>query len=203
MDPFYLVILPAVALSFALGQLNVRLASPLLAILDRWLRWLVFAFGTALICQRNELLDRPYWTLAAAFFLLWFLAETLYNWLAITAHSVSSLPLFPRYAVNASGEEWPVQPRLLKLREWLRAQGFRQMQALKLDTGDGAHLRVSIYQDAPATLRVQVTGLVGVPLGQAHPSPLIAVGIRPAGTVSVMDTRPTVGAVPALLTVIV
>ncbi len=68
--------------------------------------------------------------LAVAFFILWFLGETLYNWLAITAHSLSPLPLFPRYTVNVTGEEWPVQPRLLKVREWLKAQGFRQVQAL-------------------------------------------------------------------------
>lgn len=91
------------------------------------------------------------------FFLIWFLGETLYNWLAITAHSLSSLPLFPRYVGNAGGDEWPVQPRLLKIREWLRGQGFRQVQALKAEIGGGIFLRVSIYQDAPAKVRVQVT----------------------------------------------
>jgi hypothetical protein len=39
----------------------------------------------------------------------------------------------------------------------LRAQGFRQTQALKAEIGGGIYLRVSIYQDAPATVRVQVT----------------------------------------------
>jgi hypothetical protein len=67
------------------------------------------------------------------------------------------LPLFPRYTVNASGEEWPVQPRLLKVREWLRSQGFRQVQALKAEVGGGIYLRVSVYQDAEATRRIQVT----------------------------------------------
>ena len=31
------------------------------------------------------------------------------------------LPLFPRYVVNTSGDEWPTQHRLLKVRDWLRA----------------------------------------------------------------------------------
>jgi len=52
-----------------------------------------------------------------------------------------------------------VQPRLLKVREWLRAQGLRQVQALKAEVGGGLYLRVSIYQDAASTLRVQVTFL--------------------------------------------
>ncbi len=138
-------------------QVNQRVASPVLSIADRWLRWLVFTFGAAQLCVDFELIDRPFWAVALAFFLVWFLGETLYNWLAIAAHSLSPLPLFPRYAINTSGEEWPVQSRLLKTREWLRAQGFRQVQALRAEIGGGVHLRVSIYQDAQSSLRVQVT----------------------------------------------
>ncbi|MSU22204.1 MAG: hypothetical protein EXS32_00075 [Opitutus sp.] len=156
MEPPYLI-LAAILLSLVLMQINQRLASPILSIADRWLRWFVFAFGAAQMCRDFQLIERPFWALATAFFLLWFLGETLYNWLAISALSVSPLPLFPRYALNASGEEWPVQPRLLKIREWLRAQGFRQTQALKAEIGGGIYLRVSVYQDAPATVRVQVT----------------------------------------------
>ena len=32
------------------------------------------------------------------------------------------MPLFPRYVVNSSGDEWPTQQRLLKVRDWLREQ---------------------------------------------------------------------------------
>jgi len=155
-DLTYLILI-AMLLSLVLMQINQRMASPLLAIVDRWLRWLVFTFGGALLCQSYELIDRPFWVLALAFFLMWFLGETLYNWLAISALSVSPLPLFPRYVVNASGEEWPVQPRFLQIREWLRAQGFRQTQALRAEIGGGIYLRVSVYQDVQATMRVQVT----------------------------------------------
>ncbi len=150
-------ILGAIVASLVLMQMNQRLGSPVLSIIDRWLRWLVFSFGAAQLCTDFKLVDRPFWALAGVFFIVWFLGETLYNWLAITAHSLSPLPLFPRYSINSSGEEWPVQPRLLKMREWLRAQGFRQVQALKAEVGGGVYLRVSVYQDVQATLRVQVT----------------------------------------------
>jgi hypothetical protein len=153
--PFFILI--AILVSLVLMQVNQRVASPLLSILDRWIRWFVFAFGSAQLCRDFELIDRPFWALAVAFFLIWFLAETLYNWAAITAHSLSPLPLFPRYVINTSGDEWPVQPRLMEIREWLRAQGFRQVQALKAEIGGGIYLRVSVYQDAQATVRVQVT----------------------------------------------
>jgi hypothetical protein len=152
-------ILAAMLVSIVLMQVNHRLASPVLQIVDRWLRWIVFALGSAQICVEYELIDRPFWALATAFFIVWFLVVSLYDWLAITAHSLSPLPLFPRYVVNASGDEWPVQPRLLQMREWLRAQGFRQVQALKAEIGGGILLRTSIYQDAQAMLRVQVSFL--------------------------------------------
>lgn len=158
MQPTYLIV-AAIIVSLLLMQINQRVGSPLISIADRWLRWIVFALGGALICQEFQLIDRPYWVLAVVFFLVWFLGETLYNWLLIAAESLSPMPLFPRYTVNTSGEEWPVQPRLLRVREWLRGQGFRQTQALKADIGGGVHLRVSVYQDASETIRVQATFL--------------------------------------------
>jgi hypothetical protein len=150
-------ILAGIILSLVVMQINQRVASPLLSIIDRWLRWLVFAFGGAQVCLELKLIDRPYGVLVIVMFLLWFLGETGLNWLRIHALSVSPLPLFPRYEANEDGDEWPIQPRLLKLREWLRAQGFKQVQALKAEIGGGVYLRVSVYQSADATTRVQVT----------------------------------------------
>ncbi len=149
----------SVGLSLVLIQINQRIGSPVLLIVDRWLRWLGFALGAALICRHYGWIDRPLWALAISFFLIWFLGETLYSWLAISALSLSPLPLFPRYSLNASGEEWPVQPRLLKIRTWLRNQGFAPSQALKAEIGGGIYLRVSVYQNQAATTRIQVTFL--------------------------------------------
>ena len=127
------LLLAAMLVSIVLMRLNQNAASPPLLIADRWLRWLIFAVGGAYVATEYELVQRPFWVLAIAFFLTWFLLVTLYDWLAISAHSVSPLPLFPSYSVNSSGDEWPVQPRLLRTREWLRSQGFRPLQALKAD----------------------------------------------------------------------
>lgn len=154
--PLSYFILAAVAVSLVVMQINQRVGSPLLSIIDRWLRWMVFSFGGAQICADFKLIERPYWVLVGLFFLVWFLGETLLNWLRIHALSVSPLPLFPRYVVNEDGDEWPIQPRLLKLREWLRAESFKQVQALKAEIGGGIYLRVSVYQNAEATTRVQV-----------------------------------------------
>lgn len=158
MDPAHLI-LAAMAVSFVLFQLNQRVASPVLAIFNRWLRWIIFAIGGAYIAIDFEWITRPFWAVALAFFLMWFLCETLYNWLAIQALSVSPLPLFPRFTLNTSGEEWPTAPRLLKIRDWLRSQEFRPVQSLKAEVGPGVYLRVSVYQDKTADIRIQVTFL--------------------------------------------
>lgn len=167
METSYFV-LGIIVATIVLVQVNQRAGSPVIAIFVRWLRWLVFGLGAAQICVDFNLINRPFWVIAVAFMLIWFLGETLYNWLGIQALSVSPLPLFPRYAINASGEEWPTLPRLLKVRDWLRAQGFKQVQALKAEIGGGVYLRSSVYQDADARIRVQITflpqasGMVGV-----------------------------------------
>src|SRR5471030_2796125 len=153
------IIVVAMCVSVLLVRINQRLASPVVAIADRWLRWLIFPVVGAWSCRYLDLIDRPLWVIAVAGFLMWFLVETLYNWLEIAAISVSPFPLFPRYAINTSGEEWPIQPRFLKIREWLRAQGFRQVQALKAEVAGDIYLRVSVYQDEASLLRVQVTFL--------------------------------------------
>jgi hypothetical protein len=155
--PYFVFV--AILAALLLLRVNQRLASPIIAIFERWLRWIVISIGGAQLCRDFELIDRPLWVLTLAFFIGWFLLQTLYNWLAIAALSVSPLPLFPRYSVNSSGEEWPVQPRFLKIREWLRAQGLKQIQALKAEVGGSIFLRVSIYQDEAALLRLQVTFL--------------------------------------------
>jgi hypothetical protein len=155
-DLVYLLLAAAI-LSLVLFSLNQRLASPVIAIFVRWLRWLLFAFGGAFLAIEWGWSTRPFWVLTADLFLLWFLLETVYNWIAISALSQSPLPLFPRYVVNTSGEEWPTHPRLLKVREWLRANKCTQVQALKAEIGGGIFLRLSIYQDQEARTRIQVT----------------------------------------------
>lgn len=158
MEPAYFL-LAAIALSLGLARLNLRIGSPVVAIAERWLRWMIFAFGAAHLCLDFQLIDRPFWVLAIVFSLLWFFGETFYNWLGIQALSVSPLPIFPRYSVNQGGDEWPVQPRLLKIREWLRAQDFKPVQSLRAEIGGGIYLRMSVFQDPAAKMRVHVTFL--------------------------------------------
>lgn len=144
------------AAAMLLGYLNRRFASPVLAIVTRWLRWISFSLALAWLAEFFDLTGRPFWVLAVMAFLLWLMLETLYNWFAISALSQSAIPLFPRFVVNTSGEEWPAVRRIIGVRDWLRRQRFTQVQALLADIGNGIHLRMSVYQDAESRTRVQV-----------------------------------------------
>ncbi len=154
-----LLLAPAAALLLCLFYVNLRVASPLLAIPIRWLRWILAALFVAEANERFELVDRPFWVVAVGAFLLWFLLESAMNWLKVSAISLSPLPLFPKFVSNTSGDEWPTNRRLLKARDWLREKRFSPVQALKAEVGGGIWLRVSIYQNPERTARLQVAFL--------------------------------------------
>jgi hypothetical protein len=147
---------PSVAVLLLLFYINLRMASPVLAIPIRWMRWILFAIFMAQTNAQMAWIDRPFWAVAAAVFLLWFLLESGFNWLKVSAISLSPMPLFPRYVVNHSGDEWPTQKRLLRVRDWLRDNQFTHVQALKAELGGGIWLRASVYQNQDNTLRLHV-----------------------------------------------
>jgi len=155
LDPAY-PLLAAMAMSLILLQLNQRLASPILSIINRWIRWFVFSFGTGYILLEFDVFNRPYWVLVLMCFFVWFLLETLYNWLAISALSQSPMPIFPGYSVNPGGDEWPAQKRMTAIRDWLRQEGYRPIQALRAEIAASIYLRVSVYEHPVTKLRLQL-----------------------------------------------
>ncbi len=145
--------------SLVLMRVNQHLASPSLAIVNRWLRWIVLAGGSAQVSLHFGWSERSFWVLFAAYLILWFLLESIYQWLAIHAMSVSPLPLFPRFTLNRGGDEWPVQRRFMRLREQIRAAGFKHVQALRAEVATGFYVRASFYHSADGNTRLQVTFL--------------------------------------------
>jgi hypothetical protein len=139
-----------------LSYWNRWLASPIVAIANRWIRWIFFSLAFAELIRFWEFTDRPFWTLAVIGFLLWFLIESLYTWFAIGALSLSPIPIFPRFEENSTGEEWPAQKRMMMIRDWLRAEKYVCIQPLIADVGTGVQLRLSVYHDPKNLFRVQV-----------------------------------------------
>ncbi len=147
-------VLLAIYASLAYAQQS--LASPVLTIIGHWLRWVLFAGGLTLTAMEGFDSDRPAWLWLVTGLLLWPLLETIYTWLAIRALSHSTLPLFPSFKINREGDAWPNQRRFISLRDWLREEKFQHVQSLKADLLDGQALRVSVFNDADAHIRLQV-----------------------------------------------
>jgi hypothetical protein len=146
-------------LSLAITKANHYFASPVLSLVNRWLRSIVVAGGLAEISSHFGWFERSFGTLFIVYFITWFWLDSVYRWLTINAISISPLPLFPRFIVNRSGDEWPVQKRFLKLREILREKRFRLVQALRVEVATSFFLRVSVYQDIADKTRLQVSFL--------------------------------------------
>lgn len=145
-----------VVLSFIVGILNSRTASLKIAIANRWARWLSVSLGGAYLVYLGGVSERPFWVLGSVFFLGWALLETVYTWFAISALSQSGLALFPRFSENTSGEEWPAQPKLIEIKDWLRAKGFRRIKAVLADVGHGVAVRSSVFQSEDNFTRFQI-----------------------------------------------
>lgn len=133
-----------------------RTASPTVTIASRWLRWVfiaTFAAGTLRLFEWSYL---PYWTLFCVSFLGWFLVETTYNWLAIKALSRSEYPLFPRYAENTRGDEWPSMPLFIRLKDTVRRLGYQKRQALVATLDEQVMVRLSVFDNGERTTRLQL-----------------------------------------------
>jgi hypothetical protein len=146
-------------LSLVITKANHSFAYPVLAVVNRWIRWFVVAGCLAEISLYFGWFDRSFGILYFVYFITWFWMDSVYRWLTIKAISASPLPLFPRFIINRSGDEWPVQRRYLKLREILREKGFSPVQALRSEVATSFYLRVSVYQDSGAMTRLQVSFL--------------------------------------------
>ena len=129
---------------------------PVFVLVSRWLRWVLFAGLFSYFLKRLEISFRPDWVHFVTGIALWFIMETGYYWIAIKALSRSEIPLFPSFKANEDGDEWPADPLLIKLREWLREQKFKRLSALKAELFEDTFLRASIYESADKLTRLQI-----------------------------------------------
>lgn len=149
-------ILALAMLTLLLGWWAARAGSPVIAIFGRWARWLFLSTLTAGIIHVFGWSGYSFQTLLAVSILGFFLVETAYNWMAISALSKSDLPLFPKFEENDRGDEWPSNAGFIKLKGWLRQAGFQKRQALVSLIGDEILMRVSIYDDEDQTIRLHI-----------------------------------------------
>ena len=144
------------AVTVSLPILGGRFSIPSFLVLGRWLRWFLFGALFAYTLKTFEFSLRPDWVHFFTGIALWFVLETGYNWIAIKALSYSDLPLFPEFYENEDGDEWPAEKRFIGIRDWLRAENYTRLKALKSELFVGTYLRASIYESYDQLTRVQI-----------------------------------------------
>lgn len=150
------LLLSLAVISVLLPVLAGRMSLPILHVLSRWLRWFLCGALFAFFIQIFELSFRPAWVHFLTGLAIWFVLETGYNWLAIKALSRSELPLFPTFRENFDGDEWPADKHFIKIKDWLKSEGYNRSGALKAELFEGTYLRASIYESADQLTRVQI-----------------------------------------------
>ena len=179
--------------------LSIRLDHPLLGILSRWARWFLFTFGFSFAAVEFEWTwaTRPLWNLLAISFLLWFLLESIYVWLAIRRFSMGDFPVFPKYISHEGAGEWPAQPHLIRLRDWLRETGYEQIETTRAFLGEEDYLRSFHFEETEKIVRIQ---LVFTPNGPEAPHAIITLSsVTNSGNRHVTDNAflPRAGFLPA------
>ena len=144
------------AVTVLLPLIGVRFSVPSFLLLGRWLRWFLFGALFAYTLKTFEFSLRPDWVHFFTGIALWFVLETGYNWIAIKALSYGDLPLFPEFYENEDGDEWPAEKHFIGIRDWLRAENYTRLKALKSELFVGTYLRASIYESYDQLTRVQI-----------------------------------------------
>lgn len=144
-----------------------RSGSPLLAVFSRWSRWFFTAAIGGYLLSETGWTSYPIWVTASVSFLGWFLVETIYNWVVISAISRSDLPFFPRFELNQRTGQWPKDERSIQLRDWLRANGFKKHQSLLARMDEQILMHVFVYEHPESFVRIHIIFLGGVGMNNA------------------------------------
>ncbi|MGB0344229.1 MAG: hypothetical protein ACPGGJ_02450 [Coraliomargarita sp.] len=155
-DSAYYLLAALALLSVGLPAAGNRFFFPPALVFAKWIRWALFAGLFAALMEATGWSIRPVSTHLIVGAGLWFLLETGYNWLVIGALSRSPLPLFPEFRENRDGDEWPADQPHLRIKDWLRDNGYSRIAALKAELYQENYLRASVYQSSDARTRIQI-----------------------------------------------
>ena len=145
-----------VVLTILLSRIGSLHRAPVLLLIHRWLRWILFAGVFSYLLRVFEFSLRPDWVHFTTGLALWFLCETGYNWIAINALSRSDIPLFPRFKANKADDEWPEDGHLSKLQDWLSRQHFKRLSVLEAPLFEDLVLRAFVYESPDRMTRIQM-----------------------------------------------
>lgn len=144
-----------------LFYLGGRRWSPVISVLNRWVRLATFACSVAYWDQILDWSGRPTWVIFIIAALTWVFVESFLIWVFLSQLSHSSIPLFPRFKSLPSADGMPIHPEFIKTQLQLESMGYKALDTLSLSLSGSFSMWSKVYEKNH--VRVQ---LLLMPLGR-------------------------------------
>ena len=148
-----LLLLAVYCLSHILSkQLPIRI----IRLFSHWARWLTFACAFSLMLTFFEWSNRADWVHFISGLAAWFILETLYYKISIHMLNISEMDLFPKYKNDTNENLWPINKEVLKIKDLLSEEGFKEEETLKAEIIAHLVIRQAVFLDEARKVRLNV-----------------------------------------------
>lgn len=148
-----LLLLAVYCLSHILSkQLPIRI----IRLFSHWARWLTFACAFSLMLTYFEWSNRADWVHFISGLAAWFILETLYYKISIHMLNISEMDLFPKYKNDTNENLWPINKEVLKIKDLLSEEGFKEEETLKAEIIAHLVIRQAVFLDEARKVRLNV-----------------------------------------------
>jgi len=148
-----LLLLAVYCLSHILSkQLPIRI----IRLFSHWARWLTFACAFSLMLTYFEWSNRADWVHFISGLAAWFILETLYYKISIHMLNISEMDLFPKYKNDTNENLWPINKEVLKIKDLLSEEGFKEEETLKAEIIAHLVIRQAVFLDETRKIRLNV-----------------------------------------------
>jgi len=148
-----LLLLAVYCLSHILSkQLPIRI----IRLFSHWARWLTFACAFSLMLTYFEWSNRADWIHFISGLAAWFILETLYYKISIHMLNISEMDLFPKYKNDTNENLWPINKEVLKIKDLLSEEGFKEEETLKAEIIAHLVIRQAVFLDEARKVRLNV-----------------------------------------------
>lgn len=148
-----LLLLAVYCLSHILSkQLPIRI----IRLFSHWARWLTFACAFSLMLTFFEWSNRADWVHFISGLAAWFILETLYYKISIHMLNISEMDLFPKYKNDTNENLWPINKEVLKIKDLLSQEGFKEEEMLKAEIIAHLVIRQAVFLDEARKVRLNV-----------------------------------------------
>ena len=144
------------AVYFFTHVLSKQLPMRIFKLISHWMRWLTFACAFSLMLTFFGWSSRPDWVHFISGLAVWFILETLYYKISIHLLNISEMELFPKYKNDNDDNLWPINKEVLKIKEWLRKEGFKSEETLKAQIVAHLTIRQAVFFDETQTIRLNI-----------------------------------------------